>query len=169
MAARGHLGAQHPAEQHPCGGPEKSNTNNTLVMEEKDYIEMLVRRLMALMMVALIILMLLLTFSCGSKKKLIQKSQFTTDIATVERVSEVVEKDVKTEVSESETSKENTKEESDNFQGEVADPSLPATITEEEKDGKKIKTYTNFKNVNTGKSISESETNKTSESNLTET
>ena len=98
--------------------------------------------------------------SCGAKKKTVEKSQFTTEIATVERVNELTETETKTDISTSETSKETTTSKDENFTGESADPSKPATVTTEEKDGKQIKTYTNFKNVKTGTQNSESETNK---------
>ncbi len=107
--------------------------------------------------------------SCGAKKKLIQKTQFSTEIATVERVKEKTETESKTDVSTSERSKETAISKDENFEGEIADHTKPATITTEEKDGKKIKTYTNFKNVKTGSQNSESEKNKTFGQNLSKT
>ena len=104
--------------------------------------------------------------SCGAKKKTVEKTQYSTEIATVERVNELTETETKTDISISKTSKETNTSKDENFEGEIADPTKPALVTTEEKDGKKIKTYTNFKNVKTGDQTSESEINKTLGQNL---
>lgn len=130
--------------------------------------ELIARRLLRVACVLLLIWLFVLATSCGSKKKAVQKTQFSTQIAKVERVSELTQKDVKTDISVSKVEEKKNVTVHENFQGEVEDPTKEATVTVENLDGKKVYTYTNFKNVTSGNHLSESETNKISESNLSE-
>ncbi|WP_417867934.1 hypothetical protein [Xanthomarina gelatinilytica] len=99
----------------------------------------------------LLVFTLILMSSCGGKKKLIQKSQFSTEIAKVERVNELTENStvkesltVQKKESESSVSKEN-------LQAEINDPSKPASIKKTEKDGETVWELDNIKNFNSGR------------------
>lgn len=105
---------------------------------------------------------------CGSKKKLTQKTQFSTVIAKVKRVSELSQNDIETDISVYQSNKEKNVSVQENFQGEVADISKEATLTVENLNGKKMYRYTNFKNVRTGSKISESQSNKETSKTLSE-
>ena len=54
--------------------------------------ELIARRLLRIAFLMLLVWLVLWATSCGGKKKLTQKSQFSTEIAKVERVSELTEK-----------------------------------------------------------------------------
>lgn len=84
---------------------------------------------------------------CVAKKKTVEKSEYTTEIATVERVNELTEKSV---VKESLTTqkKESAKEnENEDFQAEIEDPSKDFELKKETKDGTTTWTGKNIKNL----------------------
>jgi hypothetical protein len=128
--------------------------------------ELIARRLLRIALVMLIICLVLMATSCGGKKKAVQVSEVSTEIAKVERVSELSENDIQTDISVFQSNKEKNVSVQENFQGEVADTSKEATLTVENLNGKKVYRYTNFKNVISGNQISESESNKTLEQSL---
>lgn len=103
----------------------------------------------------LLVFTLILMSSCGGKKKLIQKSQFSTEIAKVERVNELTENSTVKESLTVQVAEKNNVSIQENFRGEIADSSKQATITVENLGNKKVYTYTNFKNVNSGSKTSE--------------
>jgi hypothetical protein len=96
----------------------------------------------------LIVLLVLLISSCGSRKRSLDKKEEKKEIS----IKKNIELEVKNNIKKVDTSAvveiKNIKEEKNSFNGEIADTSKPATITEEIKNGKKKVTYTNFKNVN---------------------
>jgi hypothetical protein len=128
--------------------------------------ELIARRLLRIAFLLLMVWLVMWATSCGGKKKLVQKSEFSTEIAKVERVSELSENDIQTDISVFQSNKEKNVSVQENFQGEVADTSKEATLTVENLNGKKVYRYTNFKNVISGNQISESESNKTLEQSL---
>lgn len=122
---------------------------------------MISKERIALILLRIAVLLLLgwlcvIATSCGSKKKLIQKSQFTTDIATVERVKESGKTEAKTDISTIKVKQENNVSIQENFQGEIEDPNKEATLTVENLEGKKVYRYINFKNVSSGSQFTES-------------
>jgi hypothetical protein len=56
--------------------------------------ELIARRLLRIAFLLLMVWLVLLATSCGGKKKLVQKSEFSTEIAKVERVNELEENSV---------------------------------------------------------------------------
>jgi hypothetical protein len=128
--------------------------------------ELIARRLLRVAFLLLMVWLVLWATSCGGKKKAVQVSEVSTEIAKVERVSELSENDIQTDISVFQSNKEKNVSVQENFQGEVADTSKEATLTVENLNGKKVYRYTNFKNVISGNQISESESNKTLEQSL---
>lgn len=109
----------------------------------------------------LLVLLLWVTFGCGGKKKLVQKSEFSTEIAVVEKVNETKETE-KQEDFQTVTEKETEKtKEAENFTAEIEDPSKPASVKKTEKDGETKWELENIKNFNAGK---EKEKEKTKDS-----
>lgn len=105
---------------------------------------------------------------CGSKKKTVKKTEYSTDIAIVKKVKETTDK---TEESrkETDTKKEVAKEsESEDFQAEIDDPTKEFELEKEIKDGKTTWRGKNIKNLNNKNSAAKEETkeaSKTSEQN----
>lgn len=123
--------------------------------------ELIARRLLRIAFLFLMIWLVLMATSCGGKKKLVQSSEYSTEIAKVERVNELLEKDVE-KVTETATGSEKTNEkESENFQAEIDDPTRPASIKKKEKDGETIWELDNIKNFNSGKEKSKEQTKDT--------
>jgi cobalamin biosynthesis Mg chelatase CobN len=87
-----------------------------------------------------------LLISCGSKKKAVDKLETQTKIE--------VSKDIETKTKEVVKVLQVDKQTNDDFTGEVADVSQPATIT---KQGNKT-TFTNFKHVKTAAKIADTQT-----------
>ena len=85
--------------------------------------------------------------SCGSKKKLVQKSQYSTEIATVEKVSEKQRTESVTKSETAQRTETTTNSKSTNFKGDVSDPTKLATVTEKRENGTTTRTYHNFTNV----------------------
>lgn len=116
--------------------------------------------------IILYLLFLFFLLSCGGKKKLIQKSQFAEQTDKVARASELDQRETQIDFSLNELIKEKNVSMQQDFTGEVADSSKEATLTVEDLNGKKVYTYTNFKNVTSGHHTSESETSKISDGKL---
>ena len=93
-----------------------------------------------------LIIFALLLISCGSKKKAVDKLETETKIE--------VAKDIETKTKEVVKVLQVDKQTNDDFTGEVADVSQPATIT---KQGNKT-TFTNFKHVKTAAKIADTQT-----------
>ena len=127
----------------PAQNPEYSMYN------EKTCIEKAVFLAIRVGVILLLLLCLWATFSCGSKKKLIQKTQFSTEMISVEKMNEVTDQEVKTEMSTIKVSEKKNVSVHENFQGEVSDSQKEATVTVENLEGKKVYRYINFKNVRT--------------------
>jgi hypothetical protein len=87
-----------------------------------------------------------LLISCGSKKKSVDKLETETEME--------VAKDIQTKTKEVVKVLQVDKQTNDDFTGEVADVSQPATIT---KQGNKT-TFTNFKHVKTAAKIADTQT-----------
>ncbi|HNP68207.1 MAG TPA: hypothetical protein PKH16_09905 [Aequorivita sp.] len=112
--------------------------------------ETLAKRLAALILLGLFIVLMLMTFaSCGARKKKkdsrvyieqVESKDMKNLILNSERESQEALQSIKRVEATSEIGK---------FSGTVADPLLPATVEEETKEGKTIRTYRNFINVNT--------------------
>lgn len=99
----------------------------------------------------LLVFTLILMSSCGAKKKMVQKSEFSTEIAQVERVSELSQNDIQTDLSLNASSQKLTEKEAENFNAEIDDPTKKASITKKEKDGETVWELDNIKNFNSGK------------------
>lgn len=88
--------------------------------------------------------------SCASKKKLMQKSQFTTEIAQVERVDQLEKRDIEKTGETTIGSERTAEKESESFQVEVNDPTLPASVKKTERDGETKWELENIKNFSSG-------------------
>lgn len=104
--------------------------------------------------------------SCVSKKKLVQKSEFSTEIAKVERVSELTQNDVQTDLSINSSSQKLKEKEKENFSAEIDDSTKKASITKKEKDGETKWEFENIKHFNAGKEKSKEETKDSIDSSL---
>lgn len=123
--------------------------------------ELIARRLLRIAFLMLMIWLLMWATSCGGKKKLVQSSEYSTEIAKVERVNELVEKDVEKSTETATGTEKTAEKETENFNAEIEDPSRPASITKTEKDGQTIWNLENIKNFNAGKEKSKERTKDT--------
>lgn len=123
--------------------------------------ELIARRLLRIAFLMLMIWLVLWATSCGGKKKLVQSSEYSTEIAKVERVNELVEKDVEKSTETATGTEKTAEKETENFNAEIEDPSRPASITKTEKDGQTIWNLENIKNFNAGKEKSKERTKDT--------
>lgn len=116
---------------------------------------------------AIAILIIALT-SCGSRKKVLKKTD--TRIEQREEVREEVKESevVEKQLEKKEVEKQEVREDTESFSGEIADPSLPATVTREEKNGISTVIYTNFRNISSGVSVSASKKETEKETHLSE-
>jgi hypothetical protein len=111
-----------------------------------------------ILLIGLSLFLLWLTFSCaGSKSKLIQKTQFSTEIAKVERVSELSQNDIQTDLMLNASSQTLTTNENENVEADIDDPSKEFELNSETKDGKTKYSGKNIKNL---KVVNEKETKK---------
>lgn len=97
--------------------------------------------------ILILILALFLFTSCGSRKRALEKIKEQSETAIKTETETVIKTDV---TKQSETIikvNEQAQEQEQEFTGEVADTSKPASVQTESKDGKIIQTFTNFKNV----------------------
>lgn len=113
--------------------------------------ELIGRRLLRIAFLMLMVWLVLLATSCGGKKKIVQSSEYSTEIAKVERVNELVEKDVEKSTETATGTEKTAEKELENFQAEIDDPTKRASITKKEKDGEITWNLENIKNFNSGK------------------
>ena len=128
-----------------------------LVMKNNETI-LLIKRIAALLMLALGIILLLMTFtSCGSKKKVVDKTEEATEIVIHDKEEKQSEKTEESK-KETDTKKEVTKEtETEDFDVEIEDPTKPFELEKETKDGKTTWRGKNIKNLNNKKESSKEE------------
>ena len=94
------------------------------------------------------ILILLAATACGSKKKVVDKTEEVTEIEGVDKEERSTEKET-AEKKETDTKKETKKEtETEDFQAEIEDPTKPFELEKETKDGKTTWRGKNIKNLN---------------------
>ena len=98
----------------------------------------------------LIILLMAMMFSgCGSRKKQKQSKVYIEQVATRDMKNLILRNNTESVEKVSEIKRIEANTEIGKFTGKIADPTLPATVEQETKEGKTIRTYTNFLTVNT--------------------
>lgn len=95
----------------------------------------------------LLILALIIFTSCGSRKRALDKTKEQTETAIKTETQTFINNDVKKQAEITTKVIQQAQEQEQEFTGEVADPTKPASVMTEQKDGKTIQTFTNFKNV----------------------
>ena len=95
----------------------------------------------------LITFALFLLTSCGSRKRALEKTKESTETTIKNETQTVIKTDVTKQAETITKVNEQAQEQEQDFSGEVADTSKPASVQTETKNGKTIQTFTNFKNV----------------------
>jgi cytoskeletal protein RodZ len=90
--------------------------------------ELIARRLLRVAFLLLMVWLVMWATSCGGKKKLVQKSEFSTEIAKVERVNELAEKNVKTNISTTQKTETHSITENSDVTLTQADPEKEITL-----------------------------------------
>jgi len=101
-------------------------------------------------MMVLLASMVFFLGSCGGKKKLTQRAEYSSEIAKVETVNEITQKDIETKKETNSAKKVEKVQESENFEAETSDPTKPASVKKTEKNGETVWEFENIKNFKTG-------------------
>lgn len=101
--------------------------------------ELIARRLLRIAFLLLMVWLVLLAMGCGGKKKLVQKSEFSTEVAKVERVNELTENNVKTDISTSSKTETHSITENSDVSLTQADPDKEITLIDPQGRVTKIK------------------------------
>jgi len=110
----------------------------------------------------ILILALFIFTSCGSRKRALEKTKEQSEASIKNETQTVITNDVTKQAETIQQQTELQQEQEQEFSGEVADTSKPASVQTETKDGKTIQTFTNFKNVsNSSKTANKSNVNDT--------
>src|SRR5690606_35177773 len=90
---------------------------------------------LALLIGILIVVMMSLP-GCGGKKKLVQKSESSTEVAAMEKVLELEEKKKETKAETNTSNETLSTNENENVEADIADPDKDFELKKETKDGK---------------------------------